>query len=112
MVHVSYAVLDGNLIINVPFALTTHRDKFSCNENQKIEQIVKGKIGQIVPGKPGAIMLLSDIPAGLVIQNDKSLFFELDEYDLVHAKLKIFGALENRVMKRVNVNFFFLSLCF
>ena len=56
-------------------------------------------------------MLLSDIPAGLVIQNDKSLFFELDEFDLVHAKLKNFGAIENRIMKRVK-SIFVLSLCF
>ena len=101
-IHVSYALLDGNLIINVPFALTTHREQFTCFENQKI--------GQVVPDKPGAKMLLSDISAGLVIQNDFSQFFELNQFDLVHAKLKNFGAIESRVMKKVNTDFCVIAL--
>ena len=101
-VQVSYVFHEGDLIINVPFALTIHKEKFSCFKNQKI--------GQVVPGKPGAKMMLTDIQAGLVIQNDHSLFFELDNFDLVHAKLRNFEAIENRIMKSVKTDFCVIAL--
>ena len=44
------------------------------------------------------------------MSHDKSMFFELYEFDLVHAKLKNFGTIENRIMKRVNVNFCVIAL--
>jgi hypothetical protein len=47
-------------------------------------------------------MILADIPAGLVIQNDKQFFYELNEAELIQVKLKETTKIESRVLKKVN----------
>ena len=60
------------------------------------------KIQQLVPDQKTAKMILADIPAGLVIQNDKQFFYELNEAELIQVKLKETTKIESRVLKKVN----------
>ena len=93
-VRVSVGVFNSSLIVNVPFALTQFTIPSRCYEIEKISQPV--------PGKKGAKLDLVNVPAGLIVQNDKATFQELNEVELLNFKLTGAAHFENRVQKIVS----------
>lgn len=98
----SYGVVNRQLLINVQFPLTVFQTKFRVYEVEKIQQLV--------PDHPNAVMKLSNVPSGLVIQNDRSLFYELGESELIQAKENKNFEITHRVTKKLNSSFCVIAL--
>ena len=97
-----YGHVEKQVFINIELPLTSFRNKFRVYELEKIQQLV--------PDQKSAKMILSEIPSGLVIQNNREFFYELSDAELIQVKLKEATKIESRVMKKVNSSICVIAL--
>lgn len=91
--RVSFAVLHGHLVINVPFDLSATYYYSQCYRVQTF--------AQPIPGQKNAKLVLSGVLPGFVMQHGGMLFSEISETELLEIKLGISAPLEGRVLKKV-----------